>query len=98
MELASTDYDLLSRYWAEEPWGPYRDNLHAAIIATEVRRTLTPKADIPLDKFMIAHPKRRAGAKKQALIASLRSMAGVPKTAEEVAKRKKAKKSKARRD
>lgn len=48
------------RYWDDEPWGPYRDNMHAAIIAREVRRpymrrgTTTKIAD-----FLIVNPLRR---------------------------------------
>lgn len=49
-ELPASDYALLQRYWNWEPWGPYRDNIHAAIIATKVHNALrskrTPKAKI----------------------------------------------------
>jgi hypothetical protein len=48
------------RYWEEEPWGPYRDNLHAAMIAREVRRPYLRKgAPNKLDDFMVVNPQRR---------------------------------------
>lgn len=80
MELPAGDVDLLIQYWAEEPWGAYRDNLHAAIIAGEVRRTLTPKAKIDIDRFMIAHPKRRARQNAAAFVNTLKAMAGGKRT------------------
>lgn len=60
-DLPAADLSLLERYWAEEPWGPWRDNLHAAIIAREVRRPYLRKgAKNPLDDFMVMQPGRRA--------------------------------------
>lgn len=49
------------RYWVEEPWGPYRDNLHAALIAREVRRPQVRKGGQPpkLDDFMVVNPEVR---------------------------------------
>lgn len=89
LQLPATEVDLLMRYWAEEPWGPYRDNLHAAILAVEVRRTLTPKAKIELERFMITHPKRRARRNARALVETLKAMAGgVRKHVSEVKPRK----------
>lgn len=37
-EFSATDFDLLAMYWKAEPWGPWRDNMHAALIAREIRR------------------------------------------------------------
>lgn len=51
-DLPATDYDLLWKYWKKEPWGPYRDNLHSAIIAREVRRG-NFKGPHVLDQFMV---------------------------------------------
>lgn len=48
------------RYWEEEPWGPFRDNLHAAMIAREVRRPYLRKgAKNELDNFMVVNPQHR---------------------------------------
>lgn len=48
------------RYWIEEPWGPYRDNLHAAVIAREVRRPQLRKgAKVELDDFIVVNPETR---------------------------------------
>lgn len=37
-DLGAAEYDGWVRYYAEEPWGAYRDNLHAALIADTVAR------------------------------------------------------------
>jgi hypothetical protein len=71
-DLPAADLILLDRYWQAEPWGPWRDNLHAAIIAREVRRPyLRRGAKNPLDDFMVMQPARRAElAAEQARAAS----------------------------
>lgn len=46
--------DLLIRYWDMEPWGPWRDNFHAAVISRAVYRTVT-NDQVNLDQFMF-HP------------------------------------------
>lgn len=48
------------------PWGPYRDNLHAAIVAREVAnmagRTLTEGHERRLDDYLIRPPEERRDA------------------------------------
>lgn len=81
--MPARDYELLARYWMQEPWGAWRDNMHAAIIA---RAVLTPHvkkgARIDLMDFMLRHPeevaeerasKRRAAARN--VFAALRAIA-----------------------
>lgn len=51
--MPATDYDLLARYWREEPWGPWRDNLHAAIIARAVIKAGGHFKEPKLDVFML---------------------------------------------
>lgn len=50
--------DLLRRYWAEEPWGPWRDNLHTAMVCREIRSTAF-KGKHELKSFMLVSPERR---------------------------------------
>lgn len=59
-ELPSSEADLLARYWAEEPWGPWRDNLHTAIIAREVLRASGRFNAPKLDAFMVQAPAKIA--------------------------------------
>lgn len=76
-ELGSTDFDMLRRYWLEEPWGPWRDNLHAALIAREVRRG-NFKGQHQLDTFMLigrTQMIQRQGAVKKGVFSMLKSMA-----------------------
>lgn len=75
-EFPATDLDLLRRYWEEEPWGALRDNLHAAMIAREVRRPQMRRGQPnSLDDFMYSRPERREAAAKAGVVAMLRAMA-----------------------
>jgi len=58
--LTQGEYLSWQKYWVAEPWGSYRDNLHAAIIAREVRRRYLKKgARSKLDDFMVVDPGER---------------------------------------
>lgn len=65
LDAPSTDFDLLERYYVEEPWGSWRDNLHAAIIAREVLKANGFKVP-KLDVFMVKGPARRDAEEKAA--------------------------------
>lgn len=68
------------KYWDVEPWGPWRENMHAAILA---RAILTPHlkkgAKVNLDDFMLMHPDVRKSKEQkqatQALMSMLRTLA-----------------------
>ena len=55
-DIGASDIDMLTRYWNEEPWGSLRDNLHAALIAREVRSTAF-KGKHEVKDFMLARRK-----------------------------------------
>lgn len=56
-------------YWLEEPWGPYRDNLHAAIIAREIQRpNLRKGATVNMAMFMVKRPIDQAKARVNAFV------------------------------
>ncbi len=72
--MSQRSYLGWQKYWELEPWGSFRDNLHAAIIAREVRKAFaSPKAVVTLDDFMVENPavrqeqieKKRAQAASQ---------------------------------
>lgn len=45
-------------YWDYEPWGPWRDNMHAALICREVRRPQQARGTrIELAQFMVEPPR-----------------------------------------
>lgn len=46
--MPSTEFDLWQQYWNQEPWGPYRDNLHTGIIAAMTYNMQRPKGKPPL--------------------------------------------------
>lgn len=85
------------RYWDQEPWGPWRDNLHAAIVAREVRRTrVKPSARVPLEQFMVRNPEERRKEGEQSFFGMMQAVA-TPVTAAEAESRRKAKKRGGRR-
>lgn len=93
--LGCSDYDLLRRYWNKEPWGPYRDNLHAAIIAREVRRG-NYKGEHLLDQFMVMLPEdqvqlkaSRGKQEKSKLFGAMKAIATRAKKAPKVKKKAK---------
>ncbi len=34
--MPASEFDRWAQYWAAEPWGPFRDNMHAAMLAVQV--------------------------------------------------------------
>lgn len=81
--LPLSDLHLLGCYWEEEPWGPWRDNLHAGLIAATVansgprklRRISQPK------DFMLTQVHKRREKGRRALLSALRAMAKKPSDA-----------------
>lgn len=72
--MGVSDYMLLQKYWMQEPWGAYRDNLHAGIIAREVRRGNFRGAH-SIEPFMIVHKDlRKVPAEQRAANNGLISM------------------------
>jgi hypothetical protein len=71
--MGCADYDLLLRYWAEEPWGSYRDNVHAAIIAREVRRG-TIKGAHAIKDFLLQTAERKAQEDRGGFFGAFRAM------------------------
>jgi hypothetical protein len=79
--LSVHEFDRWSRYWAQESWGPYRDNLHAAMICVQLLRPhLKDERKVPLiSDFMlepVAHQKERNAS---TFLHTLQSMARKPK-------------------
>lgn len=84
--LGYADIDLMKRsmtyrmylnwqkYWEEEPWGPWRDNFHAAMLAREVRRTVF-KSGLELNRFMYTNPNKRVKEVQTTVMAALGAMA-----------------------
>lgn len=55
--LTQRAYLKWRQYWLEEPWGPWRDNLHTAMICRELRRPqVTAGTPVRLDDFMVKRP------------------------------------------
>jgi hypothetical protein len=78
--MTQREFERWRKYWAIEPWGPWRANMHAAILAQAMLLPHVKKgAKIRLDDFMIMDPQERASKQQreanQALMAMLRTMA-----------------------
>lgn len=75
--LTPAQYMKAERFWLEEPWGPWRDNLHAAIIS---RAALAPHVrkgtKIDMDAFMI---RDRAEEAPERVTSSIRFLFAVAK-------------------
>ncbi len=64
------------KYWDKEPWGPWRDNMHTAIIARELRRPQVRRGSrIPLDQFLIRDPEERKEENVRGFFDFLRTVA-----------------------
>ncbi len=64
-------YTNWQRYWESEPWGAWRDNMHAAVIAREIRRTI-PGAKVPvLSVWMLRDPRERAAEANSQVLSAL---------------------------
>lgn len=75
------------RYWDEEPWGPWRDNMHTAILAREIRRTrVRSNVRIELEQFLMRAPKSRKKEAEVRVFSGLAAAATVV-TAAEAARR-----------
>lgn len=74
-DLPAADFDRLRRFYAEEPWGSWRDNMHAAMIAREVRRIVS-KRPAGLSTWLLTLPARRAAGNVRDFKLALVSMAG----------------------
>ena len=72
----------MTRYWNEEPWGAYRDNLHAALIARTIHNA-NYKRKVTLDEFMVKRPeaKKESGATKESVFGMFKMLAGDRKRA-----------------
>jgi len=78
--LPLSDLHLLTRYWEEAPWGPWRDNLHAGLIAATVANTglRKPRRQIHAKDFVLTPARRRRENGGKALLSALRAMAKKP--------------------
>lgn len=78
--LTQSAYLKWQRFYNAEPWGSFRDNLHAALIAREVRLgRLKPGTRVNLNDFMLLDPARRRRENRASFLTLLRLVA-VPKS------------------
>jgi hypothetical protein len=70
--MPAREYLRWQRYWAEESWGPYRDNLHAAMIVSELLKPhLREGAKISMLDYMLKPSEERQADSAASLIRSL---------------------------
>lgn len=77
--LPMSDLALLSRYWAHEPWGAWRDNVHAGFIAAAITNggMRRPKKPVAWKDFMLKPPPSTLERRKRGLglVSALRALA-----------------------
>jgi hypothetical protein len=80
-ELPGREFEAWSRYWNEEPWGPYRDNMHAAMLAVQfIRPHLKEGTKVPpIAEFMFRIPDEKPVSGFRSLVASLERKSRRPK-------------------
>lgn len=72
--MSASDIQLMHRYWQEEPWGAYRDNLHTGMIAAAVVNASGRfKKEARADHFMLKVKEPEQAGKN--LVQALRMMA-----------------------
>jgi hypothetical protein len=75
-ELPVQELERWAKYWSEEPWGAYRDNLHAALIVSELLKPhLERGAKLSLLDFMFEHPEDRKKRSRAKLLTTLNALA-----------------------
>ena len=73
--MPQSAYRRWQLYWHVEPWGPFRDNLHAAMVAAQVKALRQKKGSrISLDPFMVVDPASRARENRAGFVTLLRLM------------------------
>jgi hypothetical protein len=74
--LTQREYLGWQMYWTAEPWGPWRDNMHVAILAKEIRRPqVRSGTKIDLDQFMMRDPADRRVDNQNKVITFLSAVA-----------------------
>lgn len=88
-------YSGWQAYWNEEPWGAWRDNLHAAMLAREVAKTVPGRKRVPeLSVFFYQNPFAR---RQESNMAAVLGVVATRVTAEEASARLKATRAKRQR-
>jgi hypothetical protein len=67
----------MRRYYNEEPWGPWRDNVHAAQICALLANIHRKKgaATVTYEDFMLIDPRIRQQRRRSGVISFFRAMA-----------------------
>jgi hypothetical protein len=86
LDLPESELIRWRKYWSEEPWGPYRDNVHTAMMIAELLRPhLAKGAKIEMEAFMLRHPDEVKAIKMKRLQKAFED-AAAPKTTRRVRK------------
>lgn len=75
--VSARDLDEMAAYWASEPWGAFRDNIHAAqicaLIANVNRKRTTPP--FSHEDFMLMNAEERAQKRRRGVVAFFTNLA-----------------------
>lgn len=83
-ELSVRELARWAQYWNEEPWGSVRDNMHAALIITELLKPHLPEGASPMsiDQFMLKSKAELDEAARLRIVSALSAMAAASERAE----------------
>lgn len=91
-------YDGWRLYWNEEPWGPWRDNLHTAVVARELARNVPGRRRAPdLQAFFYRNPFAQADQSNATAVLGTLARRVTAEEASVLLKAAKARRKKARR-
>lgn len=75
--VAARDVEEMAQFYGEEPWGSYRDNIHAAIVASTIRNTFRKKGSRAVDwqTFMLVDKTEHKRGNLSKFVSWMRAMA-----------------------
>jgi hypothetical protein len=89
LELPDRELQRWARYWAIEPWGPHRDNIHTAMLCVQVLRPYLPdNSKIGIDDFMLKDAKEIKHNRMKQLVSQMGAAAARKPTAKPAQKAK----------
>lgn len=67
----------MAQFYAEEPWGAWRDNVHAAFIAATIRNVFRKKGTraVEWNDFMLVNKSEHQRGKLSSFVSWMKSMA-----------------------
>jgi hypothetical protein len=75
--MGSSELEEWRAFWLREPWGPYRDNVHAALICSLIANAFRGKSSRPISyqEFMLSDRTQHKARKTAEFINFMKAVA-----------------------